>query len=825
MKKEKFIYVLLMLFTILTNITALAQDGKKSTVTGTVIESTSNLPLEYASVYAQNKSNATIVSGAMTDEKGNFSFVVPDGNYYIKIDFLGFKTLELDNIAVNGNTNLGVKKIQDDSTMMGEVTVIAEKSTVELKLDKKVYNVGQDMIIKGGTAGDVLDNVPSVTVDSEGTVSLRGNENVKVLIDGKPTGLANNIQEAMRILPAESIEKIEVITNPSARYEAEGGAGIINIVLKKGKAQGLNGSITGTVGTPKNYELNTNFNFRSEKFNFFATIGYRDRKTEGYNLNDSQYIDPTTGEPTQYIDEYKSNNRNRTGYNGQFGLEWYILPTVTWSNTVSTRKNEGKNPNSVDYTYFDANHDFLYNRNRFEMGNINRSDIEYTTSIEKKFNDSDHKLTLEATIAKDLDDSNSMIQDTNYGYNTVDYQNTFNNEKSKNGLVRADYVLPIGDNGQFEAGYLGTFKVNNNAFSLSNKQNGSWIQDAKLTNDLEYKENINALYVQYGNKITEKLSYLAGLRWEDSKIEVNQLTTNDYNTKRYNDFFPSAFLNYEFTDSSSLTLSYSRRIQRPRGFFLNPFSNYTSDINYFQGNPYLDPSKTNAFDFGFMQRWTGVTVNASVYYNKSTDVFQVVRRIVGTTDEGTPITVSSPINLATEQRYGLDVTVNYSPFKWWKLNGNFNFYNSDVTGDYAFTDNLGHVTTENFDNNAYSWFTRVTSKITLPYKIDWQMNGMYRGAMKTAQGRVNANVSANLALSKDFLKEKMSVTFNVNDLFNSRKREIDTDLPQLNSHSEMQWMGRQVNLSVTYRFNQKKNDKQKNKARGSEEMDGGMEMI
>ncbi|MDR0228087.1 MAG: TonB-dependent receptor family protein [Flavobacteriaceae bacterium] len=823
MKEQKFLYVFLMLFSVFT--TALAQDKNTNTVTGTIIEGSTNAPLEYASIYAENKNNPQIVSGAMSDDKGHFSFSVPDGTYYIKIDYLGFKTIELNNVMVSGNTNIGTQKIQADTKMLNEVTVIAEKSTVEIKLDKKVYNVGQDMIVKGGTAGDVLDNVPSVTVDSEGTVSLRGNENVKVLIDGKPTGLANNIQEAMRILSAESIEKVEVITNPSARYEAEGGAGIINIVLKKGKAQGVNGSMTATIGDPKNYELNGNFNFRGEKFNFFTTVSYRDGETKGYTINNNQYIDPKTGETTQFIDEYKSNNRNRNGYNTQFGLEWYILPSVTWTNTVSARKNKGTSPNSVDYTYFDSNRDFLYNRNRYEDKNSNRTNIEYTSSIEKKFSNPDHKIIVEATISQDIDTDNALIQDVNHFTALNNFEKNLNKEKSKNGLVRADYVLPIGDSGRFEAGYLGTFKVNDNQFVLDNMVNGSWVQNNKMTNELEYKENVNALYIQYGNKITEKLSYMAGLRWEDSNIHVNQLTNNDFNNKRYNDFFPSAFLNYEFSQSASVSASYSRRIQRPRGFFLNPFSNYTSDINYFQGNPYLDPSKTNAFDLGYMKRWTGFSLNASAYYNKSDDTFQVVRRIIGTTDNGTPITVSSPINLATEQRYGFEFTLNYTPFKWWKLNGNFNFFRSEVKGDYTFIDNNGNSISENFDKNSSSWFTRVTSRITLPYKIDWQVNGMYKGPMNTAQGKVKGNLSANLSLSKDIIKDKATLTFNVSDVFNSRIREMDLTLPQSISHSEMQWRGRQVNLSFTYRFNQKKNDKQRSKGGNGEEMEGAGEMM
>ncbi|MGQ8868439.1 TonB-dependent receptor domain-containing protein [Myroides sp. TSA_177.3] len=827
MKKQTPSSVLLLLFVFLTALTTAAQNRAQSTVTGTVIEAATNTPLEYASIYAQNESNSNIVSGAMTDEKGHFSFDVPDGNYYIKIDFLGFKTLELKNISVQGDTSIGVQKVQDDTQMLEEVTVIAERSTVDIKLDKKIYNVGQDMIVKGGTAADVLDNVPSVVVDSEGTISLRGNENVKVLIDGKPTGLANNIQEAMRILPAESIDRVEVITNPSARYEAEGGAGIINIILRKGKALGINGSVTGTIGDPRNYELNTMFNFRSEKFNFFTSLGYRDSKSEGYNLNDNRYIDPTTGEPTQRIYEYKDNNRERQGYNGTFGLEWYLTPSITWTNTVTARRNTGYNPNRVRYDYYDASDSFLYNRYRNEEKDGTRNNVDYTTTFEKKFDKEGHVLTIEGNIAQDKDNENAGIDDINEHLNQTSFERTFNKEKEKSGLAKVDYTLPIGENGNFEAGYLGTFKSTNTAFNLQRLNNNSWNVDSRLSNTLEYKENIHALYAQYGDRITSQLSFMVGLRWEDSSIDVNQIDTKSYNNKKYNDFFPSAFLNYEWNESTSTSISYSRRVNRPRGFFLNPFSNYTSDINFFQGNPDLNPAKTHAVDLGFMKRWTGFTLNASAYYNKTDDTFQFVRRIAGETENGTPISISSPINLATEHRYGLDITLNYSPFKWWRLNGNFNFYRTETRGDYTFTHLDGTLETQNFDQDAYAWFTRISSKITLPYKIDWQLNGMYRAPYNTAQGKVLGNLSGNVALSKDILKDKGTITFNISDIFNSRKREQDLVLPQSISHSEMQWRGRQINLSFTYRFNQTKKMDRKNMT-GSPEGAGdmeGMEML
>ncbi len=825
MKNNQAYQLLLVLLSLFFSTAALAQGAKNFTITGKVTENSTNQPLEFASIYAQNQNNPSIISGGMTDEKGDFSFEVPQGTYFIKVDFLGFLPLEKRDILVDKNTNVGILKVKDDAQMLDDVVVIAQASTVEIKLDKKVYSVGQDMLVKGGTAADVLDNVPSVTVDSEGAVSLRGNENVKVLIDGKPNGLASNIEEAMRILSAESIEKIEVITNPSARYEAEGGAGIINIILKKGQNQGINGNITGTIGNPENYNLSGNFNLRGEKFNFYTTLGYRDSKSKGYSSNDSQYFD-TNGQTTQYIDEYKSNNNNRQGYNAMFGLDYYLTPSLTWTNVVSVRRNNKTAPNNVDYTYYDAQEVFSHNRQRQEYEKSTWNSVDYTTSFEKTFGQStDHKLSLEGSISSDSNDENTFITDINDKVSTIGKQKNTTDNDYLSGLVKLDYTLPIGEFTNFEAGYLGTFKKTTNDYDLYDQnQQEQWISNPMISNTLEYKENVNAVYAQIGSKITDKLNYMVGLRWEDSKIDVNQLRTNDYNSKKYNDFFPSAFLNYEINESTNFSVSYSRRIMRPRGRFLNPFSNYTSDINYFQGNPNLNPAKTDAYDLGFMKRWTTFTFTGSVYLNRTEDTFQFVRYIAGETADGTPISVSSPINLATEYRYGLDLTLSYNPFRWWRLNGNFNFFRNETRGDYTFTDIDGSHQTQNFDNNSYNWFTRISSKITLPYKIDWQLNGMYMAPTTTAQGKVKSNLSANVSLSKDILKDKATITMNISDLFNSRKRDYETFLPQSYSHSQMQWRGRQMNISFTYRFNQNKNDRQRQRA--SENMDESeMELI
>ncbi|ESU28225.1 putative TonB-dependent receptor [Flavobacterium limnosediminis JC2902] len=810
MKKINSLVTFLVLLTTLFSFAQQKPQTQKVKVTGKVIEKSTNQPLEYASVYAQNTKNPSLVSGGMTDAKGEFTFDVPAGVYYIKIEFLGFKTVEFKDKAINSDTNLGVIAVTEDSKQLDEVVIIAEKSTVEIKLDKKVYNVGKDMTVKGGTASDVLDNVPSVSVDVDGNVSLRGNENVKILIDGKPSGMIGvNVAQALKQLPADSVDKVEVITNPSSRYESEGGGGIVNIILKKGKNQGINGSVTGTVGHPQNYGLTANFNFRAENFNFFTNLGYNNSISPGNFLRNSEYLDPNPGSPT-FIDEMRENDRERKGKNNNFGLEWYLSKSLTWTNTIGFSKNEGGNPENVTYYNYDENHELINIRNRYNDQTNESNNINYSTNFTKNFAKEGHKLTADFSVSGNHDNDFSKIEETLDDNSGSVITGTKNNQKQNRTMVQTDYVLPIGK-GQFEAGYRGDFSNMLTDYAVlenidPNTNTGTINTD--LTNKLDYKEKINAIYSQYGGKIG-KFSYLAGLRFEDSNIDINLLTTNEFNNKKYNNLFPSAFLTYELGEKSSISVNYSKRINRPRGRLINPFSNYSSNIAYFKGNPDIDPSMTNAFDLGYMKQWDKLTLSTSAYLNHTENSFQFIQRESGDFVDGIPVIETTPINLATEYRAGFEFTLNYTPFKWWKLNGNFNFFRNETQGDYTYTDYQNQVVVQNFDNVAYTWFTRISSKITLPYAIDWQTNATYNAPQTNAQGTSLGVISANLAFSKDVLKDKGTFTLNVNDLFNSRKRIFDSNLNSVIAHTEMQGRERQINLSFTYRFNKKKTDKDK----------------
>ena len=816
MKKITSLLILLFIGTNYAFAQGSGQLPKKVKVTGKVVEKTSSQPLEYATIVLQNVQVPDIVTGGITNAKGEFEVEVTTGTYNIRIEFISFKTVEFKQREITSNTNLGIIGLVDETTQLGEVVLRAEQSTVDIKLDKRVYNVGQDMMVKGGTVSDVLDNVPSVAVDVDGTVSLRGNESVRILIDGRPSN-AININDALRLIPAEAIDKVEIITNPSARYDAEGGGGIINIILKKGKNNGINGTITGVLGDPTNRGITGTINYKNENVNLFTTQGYNYSDSPGNGLTETEYLNPD-GTTRNFIYEDRSSSRIGNSYNGNFGFDWFLTEKTTWTNIFTYRENITDNPQLVTFANYDANKVFQFDRTRVINQDNEGQNIDLTTNVTHKFNTEGHQLTVDANYSK-----NTSLDFTDIEDSVFNNQRTLNDQNQERSLIQTDYVKPIGKNGRFEAGYKGEFIENLTDFNVEdfNEDTGDYENNPNISNLFEYKEKVHALYTQYGNKLN-KLSYFFGLRWEDSNIDVNQLSTNDLTNKKYNNFFPSAVFSYEINDKTNTSLSYSRRIRRPRGFFLNPFPNLTSNINIFQGNPDLDPAMTHAIDLVYLQKWGKVTLSSSAYYNMTEDAFQFIRKesgqFVETEIDGeivlTPIIISTPVNLANEYRFGFEFNLNYTPYKWWKLNGNFNFFRNETAGEYSYVDFLGNTIVQDLDNIAVSWTTRITSRITLPYKIDWQLNGNYRAPQSTPQGKSLGVASANTSLSKDILKDKGTIALNVSDIFNSRKRITETNIPGvINSYDEMQWRERQINLSFTYRFNRQKNERERQQRR------------
>ena len=794
--------LLLLSFLVCFNYNLSAQEKRSLTnyiVNGVVVNKNSKQGLEFATIIFK-PSNGGKVFGGLTNSKGVFKIEVPSGVYTVNIEFISFKTITLENIKITEDLNLGNLQLEDNAEALDEIEVIAEKSTVEIRLDKKIYNVGKDMTVKGGTASDVLDNVPSVTVDADGVVSLRGNESVRILINGKPSGLVGlNDTEALRQFPAEVIKQVEVITSPSARYDAEGTAGIINIILRQDKAYGFNGSVTANTGIPTTFGFSTNLNYRLKKVNFFVNIGYSNRNSPGNSYTFTEYFSPNVTNP--FLEEIRKFERNRKNLNTNFGLEYFITERSSITGSFLFRNSDRNTYVTNNSNEF--NEDMILQKTNLriededELDKVNQFSLNFTQNFKKN----GHKLTFDFQYQDNSDHEKSLIT------NEETYPNEFDqlsekvdaDEKQEEFLIQGDYILPIGENQQFEAGFRSNLNDQTTDYKFYNEDlNGNFVLNDSVSNVFIYDENIHAIYSQYGNKFG-KFSTLFGLRMEISDIVINSKSAIDEDlrsTKKYSNFFPTVNIAYEFSENQNITLGYNRRIRRPRSRFINPFPSQSSKTNIFQGNPFLDPSISNGLDLGYYKRWPKLTFNTSIYYNHATDVFQFISEDTGeTTDDGIPIIRRTPINLSTNDRYGFEFALNYTPIKGWRFNGSFNIYNSTTEGFYDGID---------YGSNDTSWFTRLSAKVVLPAKVDWQTTFMYRGPRENSQSKRDGSFTTNLAFSKDILKGNGTVSLNVNDLFNSRRRKGETFTETFNSYSEFQWRERNFRLTFAYRFKQKK---------------------
>jgi hypothetical protein len=779
------------------------KDNNSNKLNGIIFDKETKQPLEYATIVLTNTDNNE-VTGGITDPNGKFNIKIEQGNYNIAIEFLGFKTIFFLNKPISSNSNLGTIYLEEDDNSLEEVEIIAEKSTVEIKLDKKIYNVGKDMTVKGGSASDVLDNVPSVTVDIEGNVALRGNENVRILINGKPSGLVGG-PDALRQLPADAILKVEVITSASARYDAEGTAGILNIILRKGKALGFNGSFGLNLGIPENIGVSSNLNYRNKKVNYFSTSGYTYNNSPGNAFFETKDIANIPSETI--ITENRFYERERKSFNTLFGLEYFITENASVTGSVFYR-----NSDRLNKTEINTNNTYLLaseNTRKFrkEIENDLDKQIEFNLNFIQNFKTSGHKLSLDFKHEINNEDELATLTGNQFFPNIINdiVQKTDAIEHQKRILVQGDYVLPIGENAQFETGFRSNNSFIDTDFSIRDEQeDGSFTLDEDVSNIFIYNEKVHALYTQYGNKFG-KFSGLLGMRMEVSDIDVNVTGTTLNSNKKYTEFFPTFNLAYELKENETVTLGFNRRIRRPRSWFINPFPTRASENNIFQGNPDLDPAYSNALDLGYLKKWNKITFNTSMYYNYTTDVFQ---RIESLDANDANVTITTFENIASEDRYGFEFSLNYELFKWWKLNNSFNVFSTKR--------NSGN---ELQDAKFTSWTSRFDSRIKLPFKIDWQTTINYRGPRETFQTKNKSITSINLAFSRDILKGNGTLSLNVSDLLNSRKRISNTNINGVsNRYSEFQWRERQVRLNFIYRLNQKK---KRNQQRDNDSGEGG----
>ena len=782
---------------------------KEFIISGVISSLESEELLEYATITLLDPNDNNVITGGITDNLGRFSIPAQSGKYNILIEFISFKNLNLNNVDLNKDLNLGKIKLELDYESLGEVEIIAEETSVEIRLDKKIYTVGKDLTVRGGTGSDVLDNIPSVSTDIDGNILLRGNDAARILINGKPSRLVGINSSFIKELPADAIEKVEVITSPSARYEAEGSGGIINIILRKSKKLGFNGSISANTGNPKSNSISTNINYRSGKINFFNSSSVYDRIRPGSSSGITEYFNGS--EPSTFFSEDRERERISDGYFINNGFEWYIDDKTSLLGSFFYNDYSSDNLESNTIRELDANSNILNTIIQNDYEDDVDNNREYNLNFEKKLDEDGQLITIDLQYENSKEWENSIIDE-----NSIVNESVIENIQSESYLIRSDFVLPIGENRQFEAGIRIESEDDITDYKVFDNIDNVFVEDLNQSNLFQYKEQISALYTQYGVKVDEKYSFLLGLRLENTLKNVNQLTIQDFTKIDDTGLFPTFNFGLEFGDDETLTFGYNRRIRRPWSRFINPFPTKISPILIWQGNPYLDPTYSNNLDLGYVKKYeSSFTVNTSAYFQKSTNSINTIIEETGEfaniNGVDVPIVLRTPINLSTNERFGFELNLSYRKGRKWNINSNFNLFQNKVEGTY--NDIV-------YDSENVSWSFRLNNKVTLPGKVDWQTRMNVRGPNETAVSKSDGDFSIDLAFSKELFKDNATLTLNIKDLLDQRGWRNETFNDNFYNDFEYRWSQRSTTLNFTYRFNQKKNQNRRQMRSGGFD-DGG----
>ncbi len=774
------------------------------------MDAQTNAALSYATIRIFKSADSTLATGAISNDQGLFSIETAAGKYYAIIEFIGYKALKTDAFSLSKDQpihDLGVIKVATSSKTLDEVVVQAEKSSMELSLDKKIFNVGKDLANAGGTATDILSNIPSVSVDTEGNVKLRGSENVRILIDGKPSGLVSFKGGAgLQQLQGNQIEKVEIITNPSARYEAEGMAGIINIVLKKERKQGLNGSFEVVTGYQPNFGVAANINYRKNKINFFLNYGIAYRVP----ISAGKLYQEVYGKDTTQLLQQTSSGKVKTIANTiRGGLDYFFNEQNILTASYQFRRTDVKR--ITDFTY----KDYINTLNNLKT-NTDRQQVEleaepyseYALTYKKTYAKKGKELIADLRYLSYWERSDQTFTQNSFFANgspntaNTKLQKSLNDEYENQYLAQLDYVNPIGKEGKFEMGLRSSFRDMVNDYIVTERNaSGVFVTLPGLDNYFIYKEYIHAAYGIIGNKVN-KFSYQFGIRAEATDVTTILQETNQKNPRNYANLFPSAHFTYKLGKENDIQLSYSRRVRRPVYNDLSPYVTFSDQRNFFSGNPDLNPEFTNSFDFGHVKYFENGSITSSVYYRHTDDKVVRIRRV-----DAQGFSNTRPENLATEDAYGAEFTSTYALKKWWKLDFNINFFRAVTDGS-----NLD----ASWKSDTYSWFARQTSRFTLAPNTDLQVRANYEAPQLLPQGSRKARFYMDLSFSKDIMQSKGTLTLNVTDVLNTRYIRTITEGSNFYSDGTFGMKARQINLTVSYRLNQAKGAKKPKNLLGDE---------
>lgn len=783
---------------------------------GKVLDELSGKPVEFATITVFSARDSSMVTGGISNEKGKFDIDgVRPGGYMVHLSFIGYETTKLGPFQLNPRDgmriNLGEVSINPLVKALEAAEVVEKREFMELMMDKRIYNVGEALSATGGSATEVLETLPSIEVDVDGSVSLRGSENVNILIDGKPSALSGDRTTILEQIPASSIERIEVITNPSAKYDADGMTGIINIVLKKSKLSGFHGSVSATAGTGDQYNGSLALNYRTKNFNAYTNYGYR--YSDRFNITRT---DRTTfrDENDLILNQDQDGFRIRESHNIKSGIDLYLTEksSLALSGTVSMGTSTEEDLLINDQYFADGTPLRIYEREGLSSGDNFGFDL--TAGWRTEFEGNDHFITADVQFGQS--DNNEINTITNTDVNTSGEPLNGIDLLERNVIpgfnetltLQTDYSRPLhqGD-GKLETGYKSIIRTIENGFfgEELDFENDVFEPQTARNNDFAFTEAVHAVYASYGRKI-ERFSFQGGLRAEQVYSQSNLITTNEVFNNDYFSLFPSAFLTYKVSDKSDFNVSYSRRINRPNSRQLNPFPSFRDELTIFRGNPFLLPEYINAYEAAYSLRTKRTMYMFSIYMQDQTDV---VRRFNRVDENG--VTNGTFENLDEMQSYGVEFVANTEINKWWSLNLSGNGYRRD---------NNGGNLQEGLSNVAYSWSMRGMS--TMKFGEGWniQLSGFYRAPEEFIQGRFSGFWYTDIAVKKSVLDNKGAVTLNLRDIFDTREFLFTIDDPGFVQSRYRKRQSQFLMLSFSYKFGKLESGKDR-RGRGRGEDGGG----
>ena len=791
---NKLIALYLLFFILAQNTFAsINNDLKKGIITGNVLDATLNEPLPYVNIIIKN-TQGEIITGGITLENGTFKVdKIPEGSLKVVIQFIGYKTITKDiNISKNNyRVNLGTITLEEEANALEEVNIIAEVSTIQQKIDRKVITVGKDLTTIGATASEIMNNLPSVSIDSQsGDVSLRGNENVRVLVDGKPTNVPAS--QLLKQIPSTSIKSIELITNPSSKYNPEGMSGIINIILHKNTKLGFNGSVDFGLSKEINAKFNSalNMNYRNGKFNLYGNYG----NNIGKNSNNG-FIN-RFDDNTQQIFSFGDNNKSHLF---KIGIDYYVNDKNTFSIYTNQNIYDGKGFGTTDIIYL--SNDFPDFRQEFSNTNDNNTST-YNASFKHDFEKEGHNIILDVDYS--IFDSEETAK---FNFNSApNYTEHINNDR-ENTVINLDYVNPLSEKTKLELGFEYKTNESENVYLTSNSN--------LFDSNYLYERSIYSFYATYG-KTFEKWSYQIGARVEQYEVEANFAQVTQENALFEDDKFsiyPSIFFTYTPSEKNAYQLSYSRRVDRPGLGQINPIREWSTPRVTSVGNPELKQQFTNSIEVNYTRQFEKGSVTAGTFYRVIKDE---ISRTVFIDPEDPNRLLLTYDNFDENSAYGFEVSSNYRPTKWWNINASAEYYFKTVKGtveDITRTPELVEI-----DNSTYSF--RLNSNFKATKKLSFSIFGMYRGENEGLQFNRKPMYFVNTGLRYKFLDDKATFSFSYNDIFNTMKFEFEGTRP-FPQEGEFNGESNTWRVGLNYRFGGNKYKALQRKRRDNNEKSGG----